>query len=242
MPKYDYYKKKVNKTKILKDLIIIYLFALLFILLFNGMFFQAYRIPSNSMEPLLKENNVVLVNKFVYGSKYPLTYFKIFNGSKNIKRGDVVVFYSKEYLESNYFIKIFSNFLYTVTFSSFDLSNIIKHYDNNIYIKRIIGIPKDKIKFSLINGKIITLINGIPEKRVIDLNYSLIEETEKKSLLISTLILQDEYVLKENQYYVLGDNRVVSLDSRIWGPINENQIIGKAFLKFWPTKIFGFVN
>jgi signal peptidase I len=242
MPKYDYYKKKVNKLKIVKNIISIYVISVIFVLFFNTLIIQAYKIPSNSMEPNLKEGTRVLVNKFSYGPKYPFTDFRVYDATKSINRGDVIVFYSSEYMNTFILYRMFSSFVYTVTFSAVDLSKIVHHYDNNIYIKRVVGLPKDKIKFSLVNGKVIVLINGIPEKRVIDLNYGLIEETEKSTPLIASILLQTEYVIKDGEYFVLGDNRISSSDSRIWGSISKKQIQGKAILKYWPIKDFGVVK
>ncbi|OHD13508.1 MAG: signal peptidase I [Spirochaetes bacterium GWD1_27_9] len=242
MARYDYYKKKVNKKKIVKDIILIYIVAVMFVMLFNSLILQAYRIPSNSMEPGIKEHTRVLVNKFSYGPKYPFTEIRIFDSTKNIKRGDVIVFMSEEYINRNKFFRFISDFVYTVTFSLVDLLNYTKHYDSNIYIKRVIGLPNDKIKYQLVNGEVVVLINGIPEKNLIQVGYEIIEETEKNSALISSLMMQNEYVVKEGEFYVLGDNRVYSSDSRIFGAIAKRQIIGKGILKYWPIPQFGIVK
>ena len=241
MQRYDHYKKKVDKKKIFKEIILIYFIAVIFVLLFNSMVIQAYKIPSNSMEPTLKENSRVLVNKLNYGPKYPFTDMRIFDATSNIRRGDIVVFMSKEYLEKSTF-RLLSNLTYTLTFSLVDLSNIVKHYDNDIYIKRVIGIPNDVIKYSIVNGKVIVLVNGVPEKKVIEDDYLLIEETEKNSPLLSSMILKKEYIVKEGEFYVLGDNRIQSFDSRVFGSISKKQIIGKSILKYWPINEFGLLK
>ncbi|HOJ63756.1 MAG TPA: signal peptidase I [Spirochaetota bacterium] len=242
MPRYEYYKKKVNKKKIIRDIILIYVIAVLFVLFFNSFIMQAYKVPSNSMFPTISEGDRVLANKFIYGPKLPFTDIRIFNATKNIKRGDVIIFLSKEYYNTNHLFRSLSSLIYTLTFSLVDISSFLKNYDANMYIKRVIGIPGDRIKFEINNNKVIILINEINEKKVINLNYKVIEETEENSPLISSMIIQNEIILKENQYYVIGDNRAVSADSRIWGPIDSNQIIGKAVLKYWPISSFGFIN
>jgi signal peptidase I len=242
MTRYDYYKKKVNKKRIVRNIILTYIIAVIFVIIFNSIIFQAYKIPSDSMEPNIKPGTRVLVNKFIWGPNYPFTDFRIFDGTNNIKRGDILLFYSSEYISLNKITRMFSTLIYTISFSAFDFSNYLHHLDNNIYIKRVVGLPNDKIKFSIINGKVIVLINGIPEKKVIDSNYSLIEENENNSILKSNMILQNEYIIKENEFYVLGDNRVNSNDSRIWGAISKKQIIGKAILKYWPTNEFGVIK
>ncbi|HPO50420.1 MAG TPA: signal peptidase I, partial [Spirochaetota bacterium] len=124
MQRYDHYKKKVDKKKAIKEIILIYFFAVLFVLTFNSLIMQAYKIPSNSMEPTLKEKTRVLANKFGYGPKYPFTETRIFDATGNIRRGDVIVFMSKEYIEKNKLFRIFSSSIYTLTFSIVDLSNL----------------------------------------------------------------------------------------------------------------------
>lgn len=242
MSRYDYYKKKVNKKKIFKDIVLIYFIAVIFVLLFNSLILQAYRIPSNSMFPGISEGTRVLTNKFIYGPKYPLTDVRIFDSTKSVKRGDVIVFYSKEYMKRNTFIRSFSSFIYTVTFSVIDISKYFQRYDTNVYLKRVIGIPGDKIKYIIQDKKVIVLINGLPEKSVISSDYKLIDENEDNSPLLSNMILQEEKEVKEGEYYVLGDNRASSSDSRIWGPVSSKQIIGKAFLKYWPLSNFGAIR
>jgi signal peptidase I len=238
---YEYYKKKVNKRKIIKDIIYIYIIAVLLVLMFNSLFIQAFKIPSNSMEPTLYENNRILVNKFIYGPKIPFTDIRIFDGKRNIHRGDIIVFMSEEYSNKNVLFRVSSTFIYTLTFSIVDISNIVRHYDSNVYVKRIVGIPGDRIKFNVVNGTVVVYINGIPEKKAIELDYKTIEENEKNSKLLSLMTLQNEYVVKEGEYYVLGDNRISSSDSRIWGSygVTPKQIIGKAIIKYWPTNQIG---
>jgi signal peptidase I len=77
---------------------------------------------------------------------------------------------------------------------------------------------------------------------VINIDYQLIDETEENSPLLSNMILQNETVLKDGEFYVLGDNRISSSDSRIYGPIKSKQIVGKAVLKYWPLRSFGAVR
>ena len=56
------------------------------------------------------------------------------------------------------------------------------------------------------------------------------------------MILKNEYSVKENEYYMLGDNRISSADSRIWGGVNADQIIGKAILIYYPFNKTGVLK
>ncbi|MCH5150360.1 MAG: signal peptidase I [Spirochaetales bacterium] len=235
-----HYKKKIEKGKIFKEIILIYCTIVLFILLFNSLLFQAFKIPTNSMEPSLKEGVRILVDKFSIGPKYPLTNRRVFDATESqVKRGDIIAFYSNEYYNKGAFYRSITTFLYTISFTLIDVPSLTKHYDSSVYVKRVVGIPGDKIRFRLINDEVILTINGIPEKEIIPENYQIVKETRSNSKLLTTMIIQNEYILKDNEYYVLGDNRISSSDSRIWGSVKKDQIIGKVIFKYWPFDAFG---
>ena len=104
--------------------------------------------------------------------------------------------------------------------------------DNCDYIKRIIGLPVETVKIA--NGKV--YVNG----EVLD---------ESKYLSDSVITGAADYtagdkevVLGEGQYFVCGDNRQQSSDSRYWGPIEESSIIGRAFFSYWPVATMGLIK
>lgn len=86
------------------------------------------------------------------------------------------------------------------------------------FIKRIIGLPGEDIKIE--NGQI--LING----KILDESNYLSKETITDGFF--------RIKLKENEYFVLGDNRMASSDSRRWGPLPKNNIVGRALFRAWP--------
>jgi signal peptidase I len=94
------------------------------------------------------------------------------------------------------------------------------------FIKRVIGMPGDTVEIR--DGK--PWINGLPleEPEIDD-----VTNCQRGSQYCGPL------VLAEGEYYVLGDNRTSSSDSRIWGPVPEQNIIGKALLSYWPLEDFG---
>lgn len=95
------------------------------------------------------------------------------------------------------------------------------HDTSRYFIKRIIGLPNEKIKIS---GDKITIINNThPDGFILKEPY--IRELFKT---------EGEYVTSENEYFVMGDNRNQSSDSRTWGVLNKKFLIGRAYLRLLP--------
>ncbi len=96
--------------------------------------------------------------------------------------------------------------------------------DKNI-IKRVIGLPGDTIEIR--DGKVWR--NGV----MLEEKYLTETDTSPRNELYSDL------TLKDNEYYVLGDHRSVSLDSRTFGPVTKDRIIGEVLIRFYPFSEFG---
>lgn len=98
------------------------------------------------------------------------------------------------------------------------------------FIKRILATPGDTVKIE--NNTV--LINGTP----FDENY-----LPKGTLTKGGSFLHEgsEVKVGENQYYVFGDNREHSSDSREWGGITKEEIVGKTFFRYWPAQSIGFI-
>ena len=104
--------------------------------------------------------------------------------------------------------------------------------DNCDYIKRIIALPGETVKVS--EGKI--FVND--------------QQLDESQYLSSSVISGagnftaggQEITLGDNQYFVCGDNRSQSSDSRAWGPIERDSIVGRAFFSYWPIGTFGLIK
>jgi len=93
------------------------------------------------------------------------------------------------------------------------------------FIKRVIGLPGETVSIS--DGKV-TIINAdYPGGFVLDEPYVKLNKKDSS-----------RYILDIREYFVLGDNRLGSADSRIWGPVPEGNIIGRPFIRFLPPSLF----
>lgn len=104
---------------------------------------------------------------------------------------------------------------------------IVFRYPKNrsqFFIKRIVGLPEEKIAIK--EGRITIYNSANPEGLALD----------EKNYLSESVRTSGDLVIKlnESEYFVMGDNRMFSSDSRYWGPILSSDIIGKVFLRAWP--------
>lgn len=111
---------------------------------------------------------------------------------------------------------------------------IVFHYPRNTtqyFIKRIVGLPGETIKIE--NGTIHLINAEYPDGLVFEEPY--LAQQSRITRPDSTI------VLKNNEYFVLGDNRDFSSDSRAWGPLGKDYIVGKVLFRAWPPSKFGIV-
>jgi len=100
------------------------------------------------------------------------------------------------------------------------------------FIKRIIGLPGETVEIK--DGRVMVKNSEYPEGLILDQSY--LDPPNRSTYPNVTEKLGD------NEYFVLGDNRDFSSDSRIWGSVPRNMIIGRAFFRAWPWSDLGFVK
>ena len=199
--------------------------VIIIVFLLRSFLFEPFKIPSGSMIPTLVVNDLILVNKFHYGVRLPVINLKVLD-NHSPERGDVMVF--------RYPPK-----------PSLD------------YIKRVVGIPGDEVAYLnkklTINGKPLPK-TALPDffdadsmryaKQFEEINgerkYRLLNDDDRPAFIAGA----DNFPNRDNcrystegvvckvpegHYFMMGDNRDNSLDSRYWGFVPEQNIVGKAF-------------
>jgi signal peptidase I len=197
----------------------------LIVFLLRSFLAEPFRIPSASMMPTLLIGDFLLVNKFTYGIRIPVINKKIIELDEP-KRGDIVVF-------------------------RFPKDPTVD------YIKRVIGLPGDKVAYhdkklyindTPVNQASLGSYQGVGQGQ--DMTGSEHLEENLTGVEHSILIRKDAptvegtYVIPAGNYFVMGDNRDNSNDSRYWGTVPEENLVGKAFFIWmswdWEHKGIGF--
>lgn len=175
------------------------LIALALALIIRTFIVQAFKIPSESMRETLQVGDHLLVNKFLYGVKWPFTNKYVVRGA-DPERGDIIVF---EYPDD----------------PSLD------------YIKRIVGLPGDTVEMR--------------DKRFFRNGKAVSEPYVRHGDGQRMELLRDSFgpvVVPPDKYFVMGDNRDNSLDSRFWGFVDRGAIRGKAWRIYWSSKGLGNIR
>ncbi|HUY49123.1 MAG TPA: signal peptidase I [Streptosporangiaceae bacterium] len=201
------------------ELVVLFVFALLVMLVIKTYVVQAFYIPSSSMENTLDIGDKVLVNKFVYHIR-------------PIERGDVVVFNGEGSWDppspaasGNPVVRVASEFGHAVV-GLFGISPGVHDY-----IKRVIGLPGDRVACCDAQGRI--TVDGVPL-------------SEKPYLYPGNppSMTRFSITVPPGRLWVMGDHRNVSYDSRGHigdpggGTIPESQVVGRAFVILWPPSRF----
>jgi len=189
------------------------------VLILRSFIVEPFKIPSASMMPTLLIGDFILVNKYDYGVRLPVLNTKIAE-NKTPERGDIVVFrYPK---------------------------------DPSIpFIKRVVGLPGDKFlyqdKILTINGEPIEQLeigvySAVGSGKMMDgaaLSTELLENAQHHILRLPDRPSQNiEGIVPKGHYFVLGDNRDNSKDSRFWGYVPDENLVGRAFMIWmnWDSK------
>lgn len=193
--------------------------VLVIVFIIRSFIIQPYQVPTGSLEPTVLPGDFLAVNQFAYGLRLPIIHKKILNIGEP-HRGDIAVF--------RYPIEPKIDF-----------------------VKRVIGIPGDHITYSnktlYINGKemnqsyigtAVDIENGDTVKNYYENLFGKVHEIYIEPGINDNMTAQflqngqiyTDVKVPEGHYFVMGDNRDNSADSRFWGLVAEEYLVGKAFM------------
>lgn len=206
-----------QKKSFYKEWVEPFLIAAVIALFIRQFIVEAFKIPSGSMIPTLTIGDHLLVNKFVYGPRVPFTDKRLFPG-RTPKRGEIIVFKYPEDEKKN-------------------------------FIKRVVGVPGDKIQISrgtlFINDQPVEVVpvdGGHAKGAGAGMFY---ESPAVHDELLGAVRHRVQYLMDQSQksfgprlvpegsVFVMGDNRDNSQDSRVWGFVKFEKILGRAFIIYW---------
>ncbi|HWF53741.1 MAG TPA: signal peptidase I [Solirubrobacteraceae bacterium] len=171
---------------------------------------KPYRIPSSSMEPTLKINQRILVDRIGMHFSSP-------------QIGDIIVFHPPAGYTACADPNEGESVAGTAHGRACDVQQ--KQESSETFVKRVVGLPGDHLQ--LINGHVYR--NGVREKDP----YIVQCDGDPTCSFPGTIIVP------KGDYYMMGDNRPDSEDSRFWGPVPKAWLIGKAFFTYWPPDRIG---
>lgn len=191
----------------------IFVVSVLLFFVIRTFFVEAFKIPSGSMERTLLVGDFLLVDKLAYGAEVPFTRTRL-PGLARPKRGDVIVF----------------------EWPSDPTKN---------FVKRLVGVPGDTLEMRegklLLNGR--SLMERYVSHTEPDIDPSPDDFRWQRNYLVSTAAASIAYhpsrnnwgplVVPEKNYFVLGDNRDNSLDSRYWGFVPDSLVKGRPFVIYY---------
>ncbi|MBT4521719.1 MAG: signal peptidase I [Halieaceae bacterium] len=179
--------------------------VLLVVFVLRSFLVEPFQIPSSSMVPTLQVGDYILVNKFTYGIRLPVIRTKVFDFNQP-QRGDVMVFFPP-------------------------------HMSDTYFIKRVVGLPGDHISYRnkqlFVNGEVVKFepLAVLPDGK--SRYHMSLEALGSSNHLMQTNHQRParnfSVVVKPGHYFMMGDNRDNSSDSRVWGQVPEQAIVGEAF-------------
>ena len=196
---------------------------------------EPFRIPSESMLPTLLIGDHLFVNKFAYGAKVPFTDIRL-PGFREPERGDVVVFVVARELNRG-MPRIYP-------------ADKRPDLPRDDFVKRIVGLPGDRLEVRnnrvYVNDRLVEIseIDGVFHD---DSGHGLAIQRERldgcdHAVLDDPAIpgqRRSPVLVPPGRYFVMGDNRDHSNDSRIWGTVRFEEIRGPAFILYWSWDVNG---
>ncbi len=234
----DRSRKRVRRlARIAVQLFLVYI-------LVTGLFVRSYLVESAAMHPTFRVGDRIVATPLTYGARLPLVHMRL-PGIGEPQRGDVVLVEPPYYRRPNVLLRIADPIVSFVSGQRYQLSEASDvAWQRALVLKRIVGVPGDTIRFTDYTAYIrpegadAYLPEGaVNARRSYELFISQAPEAHRSGDPFGGNF--DELSLGVNEYFVAGDDRSSSLDSRHWGTIPRESLHSRIFLRFYPVGRFG---
>jgi signal peptidase I len=225
-------KREKRKKSKLRENIEAVVFALVIALFIKTFIVDVYKIPTGSMIPTIEVGDFIIASKFIYGAKIPFTKKRL-PSVRDPRRGDIIIFLAPYYDPPNIFVQMFTPIVYTLTLGFVNIDPQPK-----FYVKRCVGLPGDDIE--IINKNV--YVNGKPLEGWWPELHTDPEIIPPGDSLMNHRDFYGPIIIPEDSYFMMGDNRDRSNDSRFWGFVERHEIFGKSLFRYWPPRRMGVVR
>jgi signal peptidase I len=225
-------KREKRKKSKLRENIEAVVFALVIALFIKTFIVDVYKIPTGSMIPTIEVGDFIIASKFIYGAKIPFTKKRL-PSMRDPRRGDIVIFLAPYYDPPNVVVQMFTPIVYTLTLGFVNIDPQPK-----FYVKRCIGLPGDEIE--IINK--IVYVNSKPLEGWWPEYHADPEIIPPGDNLMNHRDFYGPIIVPEESFFMMGDNRDRSNDSRFWGFVERHEIFGKSLFRYWPPGRMGVVR
>ncbi len=218
--------------KLVLSFFLIYQFISFFII-------SSFVVNTSAMEPGILKGDKIVSAPIISGSYINLFRVKM-PGFKEPERGDLFLIKPGNAPQIKWYYQILDPVIRFFTFQKISISpDRNQNWNNKLSVKRIIGIPGDSLK--MVNNKFLIKQKGETgyslEEYLIEKEYQLtlpqnITGVDSSFPFLGTM---DEITLSKSQYFVANDNRSISYDSRLYGPIPRENIVAPVILSYWPN-------
>jgi signal peptidase I len=228
---------------LLLPLLRVLVLAFVLYLVLSSMFLMAFRVDSGSMEPLLRPRDRVLVSPLPFGPRILFLAARL-PAYREPARGDVVVVRSPQSLRPSFPLSVLEP---VVRFFTGQRASVVRDPTGirvpPYLIKRVVGLPGDTVRMTGFRLSVMASGSGVfvEEQRLVDTPYAIVTGGLPQGWRSEFPFSGDlpPRLLREGEYFLLGDNRPASSDSRSWGPLRGDQIVGKVLLRYWPLSHSG---
>jgi len=217
--------------------------AFVLYLIVFGFFASTYRIESVSMEPGRIPSDGVIVSSLAFGARAPFFQSRL-PGLGVPERGDLVVIKPPFLDEPGLLWRILEPLASFLSLQKATLHRDLYGSRVNAYmVKRIVGIPGDTVRMRdyILQIKARGAADFVPEQQLIPVRYQVLTSLTARGWSASLPLSGNggDLVLEPGEYFVLGDNRPESSDSRSWGALAAERIVGKLIYRYWPPRSIG---